>query len=122
VELGVADRVQRRVVDLAATPEAVEPADLVVLHRVVCCYPDYDRLLGASADRCTSRLAFSHPPRNVGSRAVAATQNALSAMRGRDFRTFAHPPQAMVAVVESRGLRQAYAHRGGLWRVEGLAR
>ena len=26
--------------DLAADPDAVESADVVVLHRVVCCYPD----------------------------------------------------------------------------------
>ena len=37
-EAGVADRVRRRQVDIAATPAAVEAADLVVLHRVVCCY------------------------------------------------------------------------------------
>ena len=121
-ELGVADRVQRRVVDVAATPKAVEPADLVLLHRVVCCYPDYHRLLGAAADRCRSRLAFSHPPRNLGSRAVVATQNALFALRGREFRTFAHPVQAMVEVVETRGLRSTYAHRRGVWHIEGLAR
>src|SRR4029453_2332161 len=33
------DRVERRLHDIAADPEAVERADVVVLHRVVCCYP-----------------------------------------------------------------------------------
>jgi magnesium-protoporphyrin O-methyltransferase len=46
---GLSDRVTRRLVDIAATPEAVEPADIVILHRVVCCYPDYERLLSAAA-------------------------------------------------------------------------
>ena len=32
-----------------SAPEAIEPVDIVVLHRVVCCYPDYERLLGAAA-------------------------------------------------------------------------
>ena len=121
-QLGVADRVQRRIVDVAAAPDAVGPADLVVLHRVVCCYPDYERLLGAAADLCRSRLAFSHPPRDLGSRAVVATQNALFALWGKEFRTFAHPPEAMVAVVASRGLKPVYAHPGWIWHVEGLAR
>ncbi|MGH3369862.1 MAG: SAM-dependent methyltransferase, partial [Nocardioidaceae bacterium] len=40
------DRVSRRRLDIAASPRDVEPADVVVLHRVVCCYPDYERLLG----------------------------------------------------------------------------
>src|SRR5690242_6006037 len=38
------DRVERRIVDIAASPQEVEPADVVVLHRVVCCYPDYAKL------------------------------------------------------------------------------
>src|SRR3712207_9578383 len=32
---GVADRVQRRILDIAASPDQVDAADLVVLHRVV---------------------------------------------------------------------------------------
>lgn len=121
-EKGLTGRVQRRLLDLAAEPTAVEPADVVVLHRVVCCYPDYERLLGAAADLCRSRLAFSHPPRTVGSRAVVATQNALFALGRKEFRTFAHPPEAMVDVVASRGLKPVFAHPGWVWHVEGLAR
>jgi hypothetical protein len=37
---GFTGRVQRRLVDIADDPSAVEPADIVILHRVVCCYPD----------------------------------------------------------------------------------
>ncbi len=65
VEKGLTGRVQRRLVDIAAEPTAVEPADVVVLHRVVCCYPDYGRLLAAAAGRTRRHLVFSHPPRNV---------------------------------------------------------
>ena len=69
-EAGVGDRVQRRLVDIAMDPAAVEPADIVVLHRVVCCYPDVAKLLGAAADHARRQLVFSHPPRNMMSRAV----------------------------------------------------
>jgi magnesium-protoporphyrin O-methyltransferase len=121
-EAGVADRMHRKVTDIATSPDDVEPADLVVLHRVVCCYPDYARLLGAAADHCRSRLAFSHPPRNVLSRLVLATQNATFAVLGREFRTFAHPPAAMVGVVVGQGMRAVMAHPGRIWQVEGLTR
>ena len=121
-EAGVADRVRRRIVDVAASPEDVEPADLVVLHRVVCCYPDHERLLGAAADRCGGRLAFSHPPRNLAIRGVVAAENALFAMTRKEFRTFAHSPEAMVGVVAAHGLRPLVAHRGRIWQMEGFAR
>ena len=35
-------RAERRLHDLAADPDGIEPADVVVLHRVVCCYRDYE--------------------------------------------------------------------------------
>ena len=121
-EAGLADRVHRRLVDIAADPTAVEPADIVVLHRVVCCYPDYATLLGVAADHTRRQLVFSHPPRNPLSRAVVATQNLLLRLSGREFRTFAHPPAAMLAVLAEHGLRPSAAYRGPVWQVAAATR
>jgi magnesium-protoporphyrin O-methyltransferase len=116
-EAGLTGRVQRRLADVDVEPAAVEPADVVVLNRVVCCYPDYAGLLGAAADHARRRLAFSFPPRNVVSRATIATQNTLLGWSGRQFRAFAHPPRAMFAVLTEHGLEPALAHAGPVWRV-----
>ena len=113
---------RRRIVDVAEAPEAVEQADLVVLHRVVCCYPDYTRLLGAATGRARRRLAFSHPPRNLVSRTFVAIENSTFALTRKQFRAFVHPPQAMLDVVVAGGLTLVFAHRGRMWHVEGLAR
>src|SRR3982751_1721273 len=74
-EHGLEERAERRLQDIAVEPESVEPADVVVLHRVVCCYPDYERLLGAAADRAGRLLVFSYPRRNALTRLVVAAQN-----------------------------------------------
>ena len=122
-EAGIDERrVNRRLHDIAADPAGVEPADVVVLHRVVCCYPDYERLLGAAASRARRLLVFSHPPRNRGSRAFIAVQNLGLRLSRREFRTFAHPPSAMLDVCRTDGLSATYAHRGPIWQVEGLSR
>ncbi|HEV7194412.1 MAG TPA: methyltransferase domain-containing protein [Pedococcus sp.] len=121
-EAGVGDRIERRVLDIAATPGQVGPADVVVLHRVVCCYPDFERLLGAAADHAQRLLVFSHPPRNAASRLVLAAQNAAFRVSGRSFRTFAHPPARMLDVLGAHGLSPVYDHQGLVWRVAGLER
>ena len=121
-EQGMAERAERRLHDIAADPGAVEPADVVVLHRVVCCYPDYERLLGAAADHARRVVVFSHPPHNLGSRAFVGAQNVLFRAMRREFRTFAHPPRAMLGVLEDRGLEIRFRHRGIPWQIEGLAR
>jgi 16S rRNA G966 N2-methylase RsmD len=119
---GLAGRVRRRLVDIATDPGTVPPADVVVLHRVVCCYPDYARLLGAAADHARRQLVFSHPPRNVVSRAIVATNNLAFRVAGRDFRTFAHPPAAMLAVLAEHGLHLRATRAGRVWQVVAVSR
>ena len=121
-EAHVEDQAERRLHDIAADPEGVESADVVVLHRVVCCYPDYERLLGAAAERARRLLVFSYPPRNAISRLILAAQNLVFRLQRKEFRTFAHPPARMLAVLEQRGLRLAYAHRPLLWQIAGFER
>src|SRR5215213_1123008 len=120
--VGMRGRMTRRQVDIAATPDEVEAHDIVVMHRVVCCYPDYERLLTAAADHAKRLLVFSHPPHNWVSRTSTRLENVAFRLRGKAFRTFAHPPAAMVAVAEGRGMRADYTYRGRVWQVVGLAR
>lgn len=119
-EAGVAERMERRSGDFAA--DGVDEADVVVLHRVVCCYPDYERLLGAAADRAQRVLVFTHPPRNALSRAVFALVNGWMRLRGREFRAFAHPPEAMLEVVRARGFEPFAFWHGPIWHGVALAR
>jgi len=63
VEAGLSDRVERRVMDFAEAGTEVEPADVVVMNRVICCYPDMPKLAGAAADQARGMLVMSFPNR-----------------------------------------------------------
>lgn len=119
---GLGDRVERRLLDIAQAPDEVERADVVVLHRVVCCYPDYERLLTAAASKAGRLLVFSHPPANPLSRAVIGTENLVRRLQRDDFRAFVHPPDRMVAVLENAGLRPTFRWRRRAWCVVGVER
>jgi hypothetical protein len=121
-QAGVQGRLDWRIHDLAQDPGAVAPADLVVLHRMVCCYPDYERLLGAAADHARRALVFSYPPRNALSRAFYGVFNLVMRLTGSGFRGFAHPPGAMLAVLGEHGLRRTFQRRSRIWQVAGLER
>jgi magnesium-protoporphyrin O-methyltransferase len=105
-DAGMSDRIRRRQLDIAATPDAVERHDIVVLHRVVCCYPDYQRLIGAASEHAGRLLVFSHPPRNIVSRLMFGAQNIFFKIRRTPFRTYAHDPEAMTSAASGR-LREA---------------
>jgi 2-polyprenyl-3-methyl-5-hydroxy-6-metoxy-1,4-benzoquinol methylase len=121
-QAGVQGRLDWRIHDLAADSGAVAPADLVVLHRVVCCYPDYERLLAAAAEHARRALVFSYPPRNLVSRALYGVFNLVMRLTRSSFRGFAHPPGAMLAVLEDHGLRRTFQRRSRIWHVAGMER
>ncbi|TME22351.1 MAG: SAM-dependent methyltransferase, partial [Chloroflexi bacterium] len=47
-EAGLTDRVERKVMDFARAASQVDGADVVIMNRVICCYPDMPRLAGAA--------------------------------------------------------------------------
>ena len=116
-ERGFDERIERRVGDFAAIADEVGSADVVVLHRVVCCYPDLDELLGAAAERAKRLLVLTYPPYNVLSRVAVAALNLLQRVRGSEFRAFVRPAREVVRVSESGGLKLLREERASpLWR------
>ena len=121
-EAALEERAERRLLDIAGDPEGVEAADVVVLHRVVCCYPDYERLLSAAAQRAQRLLVFSYPPRNALSRLFVTVENLVFRVLRKEYRSFTHPPSAMLGVLAERGLRRTFEHHALVWQVAGLER
>lgn len=119
---GMTGRVTRRLLDIARSPDEVQPADVVVLHRVVCCYRDFDRLLSAAAAHARRRLVFSHPSDNLLIRAEFAAENVYRRLTRSSFRAFVHSPDAMIAAAESDGLVTSHRRHCGQWDVVGLVR
>jgi magnesium-protoporphyrin O-methyltransferase len=121
-ESGMSGRVTRRFVDVASAPDEVAAADVVVLHRVVCCYPDYGRLLTVAAAHARRTLAFSHPAANLVNRLQFGAENAYRRLTAKDFRVFVHPPERMIDAAASDGMSVAYRRHAWDWDVVGLTR
>jgi hypothetical protein len=121
-ERGLEDRVDRRVGDVVAEPALAGPADAVLMHRVVCCYPDYDALVGAAAERTRRYLVMSFPRDRALFRGGARVLNLSFRLLRWEYRTFIHPPAAILAAAERRGLRLVDQSRGSIWQVAALER
>jgi len=121
-EQGVEKRVERRLGDVVQEPGLAGEADAVVMHRVVCCYPDYDALVGAASERAKRYLVLSFPrPRGL-IRAWFSVVNIGARLLRWEYRTWVHSPQALVAAAERRGLRLASESRGRIWQIAALER
>lgn len=109
-------RVERRVGDFVLTAHEVPRHDVVVLHRVVCCYPDADALVGAAAARTGRTLLLTYPPERRLTRVGFRLANVWLRLRRCGFRTFVHPFAAIAAAAEREGLTlTAREPRGLVW-------
>jgi 2-polyprenyl-3-methyl-5-hydroxy-6-metoxy-1,4-benzoquinol methylase len=122
-ERGLSERVDRRLGDFVAEADAIETHDVVVMHRVVCCYPDVDALVGTAADRARRRLVLTYPQERAAVRAAFRLGNAFVRLRGSTFRAYVHPVRRIEAAAEAHGLVPAERRRHGLlWESTAFSR
>lgn len=101
-ELDLSDRVERRHGDFV-TADHLAASEVVVLHRVVCCYPDWERMLERAADLSTRMVGFTFPRDRWPIRAAISVGNRILQVAGQGFRAFVHPADQMLALLQSRG-------------------
>jgi magnesium-protoporphyrin O-methyltransferase len=66
---GVGGQVERHIADFAdfaEHPDETPAADIVIMHRVICCYPDPDALMAAACDLSMTAWRSPFPARRGG--------------------------------------------------------
>ena len=121
-EAGLSDRVERRVMDFAQAADQVDGADIVILNRVICCYPDMRRLAGAAADHARQMLVMSFPRKTWWMYVGLKVGNFLLWTARREFHIFLHPPEKIIATSEHHGLEPVLDQQGLVWKVAALRR
>ena len=117
-EAGSLDRVDRRVGDFVDAD--LDAADLVILNRVVCGYPNMPRLAAAAAKHAGSTLILTFPNDRWLTRIGLTLVNFGFRVVRVQFQVFLHPPDGILAAVEDNGLRAQLNHRGLVWQTAAL--
>lgn len=112
------DRVQRVVGDFTSLADSIGVADVVMMHRVICCYPDHASLLRAAAEHAGRMLAFSYPRDHWYIRAWLFVQNVGRRVFGNGFRTFVHSPMAMNTLITQDGFERVHRARTFVWSID----
>jgi 2-polyprenyl-3-methyl-5-hydroxy-6-metoxy-1,4-benzoquinol methylase len=118
---GVSERVERRVSDFVDDGDAIGEHDVVVMHRVVCCYPDLDALMDTAARHARRALVLTYPQQRVWVGVGLKIVNLFLRLSGCGFRTYLHPVQQILDT--SRGFSVERVERQGLlWESAALVR
>ncbi|HSE51771.1 MAG TPA: class I SAM-dependent methyltransferase [Gemmatimonadales bacterium] len=115
---GVGDRIQRVEGDFVAIAPTLPQVDLVVLDRVVCCYPDYAPLLEQATSHSRRVLALSYPKDRWWVRLAMWIENAWRGIRGDDFKSFVHRSAAIAEVLQRSGFTRARELSTFAWQME----
>ena len=95
---------------------------MVVLHRVVCCYPDVEALVGEAADHAHRTLLLTYPQDRFVVRAGVRVVNLGLRISRCGFRTYAHRVERIPAAAGEHGFAlQTRQSSGLLWESVALA-
>lgn len=116
-QLGLAERMRSLRADFAFEADLVSTADIVILHRVVCCYPDMRRLVSAAAGHTRRVLALSFPREAWYVRLYIEAQAKWMQVKGSHFRNYVHSPAAIRQVAAEAELRPVHESFSGTWQI-----
>ena len=114
---GVADRVTPRVGDFVALAPELEPADIVTLDKVVCCYLDMPALVARAADRSRRLVGLVFPRETWWNRVAARFIDAWSWLTRSPVRWRLHKPADIDQVLAGAGFERHDVSRDFIWHV-----
>lgn len=115
VRQGLGARTQYRQGDFQEIARELDRADVTLLDKVVCCYPDAEGLLAATlshtAALCALTLPRGHWVNRVGARVMTFVLRAF----GSRYRPFVHDPSLVDATIRIAGFRRVSEAQTAFW-------
>ena len=113
--LGVADRTSFRVLDLLDDASSAQPADVVLMNKVICCSGEGLELTRVAAHLTRGVLVLSYPRYTWLSRWAQRVQHAFFRLLGRSYRLYVRSPVEIEAAAASAGLNKVASGRSSVW-------
>ena len=119
---GLTERIEFVQGDFVGRAAAVEPADVVTLDRVVCCYPRVEPLVSRSVERARRLYGLVLPRDDWYVRLAIRLGNWRYWLTRSPYRGFAHPNALVDRLAADEGLQPVEEASTAYWRVVLFAR
>ena len=114
---GFADRVNYQHGNFVDLAENVSPADIVTLDRVICCYPDMQKLVDLSAAKAGKYYGLVFPREDWWMKVYHILQGLFLRLTRSRFRTFLHPTRAIEELINNNGFKRIFYRQTFVWQV-----
>lgn len=102
--------------DFVEMAAQMDPADIVTLDRVVCCYEDWRAMVDRSTERAGRLIGLVLPNDRWWLRAGIGFGNLALRLTGTSFRGYVHPERRIDERIRAAGFERRLHHRGWIWQ------
>lgn len=115
---GLADRTRYIEGDFMSLQQSIDQADITLLDKVVCCYPDADGLVHKTLQKTRRVYALIYPRNRWFIRAGCRMGSMMMKLIGSEFRPYVHDPQQVDQWIREAGFNQVYDTHTLIWLVQ----
>jgi magnesium-protoporphyrin O-methyltransferase len=119
---GTRERLEVRQGDFVAIAGEIQPADVVTLDRVICCYPNMEQLVAASAAHARELYGIVIPRKRRITAVGRAVINTIFRVTRNPFRFHVHDPMEIERVLRGIGFHVRSVNDTLFWRVAVFAK
>ena len=101
--------------DFMEIHESLSGADVTVLDKVVCCYPDADGLVHASLKKTNRVYALTYPRNRWYIHTMMGISAFMLKLVRSDFRPYVHDPEVIEKWITETGFSKAYQNNNMVW-------
>ncbi len=104
--------------DFVDVHQRIEKHDIVTLDKVICCYPNVEKLLKTSLSKATTYYGLVYPQASFLSRIIVWILNLSLKIKGNPFRTFIHSPRVVHNTITNAGFKKIASRKTLLsWQI-----
>ena len=115
VQRGLAGRTEYVEGDFIDLQDKIAPADVTLMDKVVCCYPDADTLIHGSLEKTRRVYALTYPRDRWFVRLMMALGALFLWLVRSSFRPYVHDPKQIEAWIIEKGFHKQFQDITAIW-------
>jgi 2-polyprenyl-3-methyl-5-hydroxy-6-metoxy-1,4-benzoquinol methylase len=111
-------RTEYKLGDIVEMSDTLDPVDITVMDKVVCCYPAPKELIEAAMTHTRGAIALTYPRKHFFSELSNHLWNFGFWLFRSDFRSFVHDPLLVQRSIEAFGFHRVFNHDSSMWHTQ----
>ncbi len=117
-EHGLSERTEYIEGDFINLADQIEPADITLLDKVVCCYPDANTLVHQSLSKTKRLYALIYPRDRWYTRLGVKLATFMLWLIRSDFRPYVHDPKQVETWITAKGFQKQFEAQTLIWLIQ----